>query len=49
MAIARKVTLCVMARFREIFEPCRESIEQFAPDLAKILVRDCHDIPPPKG
>ena len=26
MAIARKVTLCVMARFREIFEPCRESV-----------------------
>ena len=48
-AKARKVTLCVMARFREIFEPFRESAEQFAPHVAKVLVRDCHDIPAPNG
>ena len=49
MAIARKVTLCVMARFHEIFEACRESLDQFAPSLPKILVRDTHDISTPPG
>jgi hypothetical protein len=38
-----------MARFREIFEPCCESLEQYAPSLPKILVRDSYDISAPRG
>lgn len=47
--MTRKVTLCVMARFSEIFELCRESLDHFAPDQPKILVRDTDEIAPPPG
>jgi GT2 family glycosyltransferase len=40
------VTLCVMARYLDIFEPFRASVEMFAPDITKILVRDDSEIPP---
>jgi hypothetical protein len=44
-----KVAIVCLARYPEIFEPCRESLARFAPDVPKILVRDGTDISDPEG
>lgn len=40
-------TIIVPSRFPDIFEVCRVSLDKFAPNTPKILVRDGHDIPDP--
>jgi GT2 family glycosyltransferase len=41
--------IVVLSKFPDIFAKCRESIEKFAPNANKILVRDGDDIIPPAG
>ena len=40
-----RATIIVPSRFPDIFGPCKESLDKFAPLENKILVRDGHDIP----
>jgi GT2 family glycosyltransferase len=42
-------TIIVPSRFNDIFQDCLASINKFAPEEKKILVRDGEDIAPPAG
>ena len=42
-------TIIVPSKFSDIFESCRVSADQFAPNTDKILIRDGHDIIDPSG
>jgi hypothetical protein len=43
----QRATIIVPSRYPDIFSKCRESIDKYAPEENKILVRDGHDIEPP--
>jgi hypothetical protein len=42
-------TIIIPSKYADIFEPCRGSLDKFAPSHSKILVRDGNDIPEPTG
>lgn len=42
-------TIVVPSRYPDIFQECHRSIDSFAPDQSKVLVRDGHDIIDPQG
>jgi hypothetical protein len=42
-------TIIIPSKYADIFEPCRESLDKFAPSHPKILVRDGTDISEPTG
>jgi GT2 family glycosyltransferase len=43
------MTIIVLSKFNDIFQDCLTSINKFAPEEKKILVRDGEDIAPPAG
>src|ERR1035437_6100532 len=42
-------TIIIPSRFADIFEDCKDSLNRFAPEANKILVRDGDAITPPEG
>ena len=45
----KRATIIIPSRYPDIFGPCKESLDKFAPLEKKILVRDGHDIPDAAG